>query len=823
MLPSPDIAAPDLAAPEVARVIQRLVEAFPDGFFVYVRDAEGVFSFVSPAVTRVLGYTPEDFLVGQAGHRCGPPLQRAGLQGGVAREDAALPPRQELAFRHRSGGVVRLEIVEVPRLDDAGRVVAYEGVARDVTELRRAAEALQESEDKYRRTMEASLVGIYVIQDLSFRYVNPTMAGLFGYAPEEIIDRLGPSDLVVPQDRERVRENLLRRAGGEDGHPYEIRCLRRDGSSFDAVVWGRGITYQGRAASVGTLADVSDLKRAERELRRQKERAEVTLGSIGEGVIATDAAGLVEYLNPMAESLTGRSAAEARGRPLAEVLRLVDGATGEPQSDPVVACLRHGQRVALGGHSLLLAADGQEVPIQASTAPIQGTGEGADGVVVVFRDVSESRRFAAELSHQATHDELTGLINRREFDRRLELALVRAREHGIPSVLCYIDLDQFKLVNDTCGHVAGDALLRQVGHEIRELARRSDALARLGGDEFGLLLDHCTTEQALRVAQQINARLARSRFVWDGQVFLATVSIGLAALDATTESTVSALSAADSACYLAKDLGRNRIQIHHPGSAEVTKREGEMRWAVALPRALEEDRFVLFSQPIARVLGPVDEGEHYEILLRLKDAAGQIVYPGDFLPAAERYSLASSIDRWVIRATFHWLRERVARLDRLATCAINISGQSLGEESFLDDVLEQLTAFGIPGSKICFEITETVAVANLAAASAFIGALRGRGCRFALDDFGSGLSSFAYLKRLPVDFIKIDGFFVRDMVDDPMGYAIVKSINEIGKTLGKRTIAEFVENPAILAALRTIGVDFAQGYGIGRPAPLPEA
>lgn len=793
----------------------------PAGCFSYLRDAAGTFSLVSPGVTQVLGYSEQEFITGQArlsvplaGEREALGVQAAGDCGGLLRRD-------ELVVRHRSGATVHLELTELARLDAQGRVVALEGVARDITAYRAAAQTLRESEDKYRNTMEASLVGIYVIQDLKFRYVNSTMAALFGYAPEEIVDHLGPPDLVTPEERERVASNLRRRAEGEEGRPYEVRCLRRDGTCFDAMVWGKAISYHGRPASVGTLADVSALKGVERELRRQKVRVQVTLGSIGEGVIATDGAGLVEYLNPVAEALTGCVVADARGRPLAEVLRLIDGATGYPEPDPVAQCQRDGKRVVLGGQSALLAADGRAIPIQASAAPIQGSAGESGGVVIVFRDVSEARRLTAELSHQASHDALTGLINRGEFDRRLEQALTDAREHGIASVLCYIDLDQFKLVNDTCGHVAGDALLRQVGQQIRELARRSDALARLGGDEFGLLLRHCTTAQALRVAQQVTAHLSRSRFVWDGHVFLITVSIGLAAVDGSAENTVSVLSAADAACYLAKDLGRNRIQVHDQASVEVAKRAGEMRWAVALPRALDEDRFVLFHQPIARLLGGADEGEHYEILLRLRDQAGEIVYPGDFLPAAERYSLASSIDRWVIRATFRWLRERPARLARLATCAINVSGQSLGEESFLDDVLAHFDAYGIPGAKICFEITETVAVANLAAASAFIGALKQRGCRFALDDFGSGLSSFAYLKRLPVDFIKIDGFFVKDMVEDAMGHAIVRSINEIGKTLGKLTIAEFVESPAILAALRAIGVDFAQGYGIGRPAPLP--
>lgn len=446
------------------------------------------------------------------------------------------------------------------------------------------------------------------------------------------------------------------------------------------------------------------------------------------------------------------------------------------------------------------------------------------------RDVTEARNLSDELSYQASHDSLTGLVNRREFEHRLRRALetTRMREalesagsRTSEHVLCYLDLDQFKIINDTCGHIAGDELLRQVGHLLIEQIRRRDTVARLGGDEFGVLMEHCSLDQAKRVADNIRQAVEAYQFAWDERRFNIGVSIGIAPINGVTGSITAALSAADSACYAAKEQGRNRIHVFREDDAELAKWHGEIRWVERINRALEENRFELYHQPIVPIDGR-SEGAHYEFLLRMRDEQGNIVPPSAFLPAAERYNLVTKIDRWVIGESFSWLHHHSDHLIELHQCSINLSGHSLGDESFLKFVMEQFEKQNVPPTKICFEVTETAAIGNLVAATRFIKALKALGCIFSLDDFGSGLSSFAYLKNLPVDILKIDGMFVRGIVEDPIEFAMVRSINEIGHVMGKQTVAEFVENEAILEKLREAGVDYAQGYVIGVPSPIHE-
>ncbi len=445
-------------------------------------------------------------------------------------------------------------------------------------------------------------------------------------------------------------------------------------------------------------------------------------------------------------------------------------------------------------------------------------------------DVTEARHLSEELSYQASHDSLTGLVNRVEFEQRLRRALattrlpppagqveVRAAEH----VLLYLDLDQFKVINDTCGHVAGDELLRQVGELLREQVRPRDTVARLGGDEFGILMEHRTLDQALRVAEGLCKAIEHYDFEWDEKHFSIGASIGIAPIDCQMESIGAALSAADSACFAAKDQGRNRIHLYRKDDAHLAKWHGEIEWIGRIDRALQHDRFELFYQPIV----PIDdreEGARYEFLLRMRDEEGNLVLPGTFLPAAERYHLAIKLDRWVVTKAFSWLHSHPEHLEGMQQCSINLSARSLVDDSFLDFVNRKLSEHHIPARKICFEITETAAIANLVAATRFIKALKARGCMFSLDDFGSGFSSFAYLKNLPVDILKIDGMFVRDVLDDPLELAMVRSINEIGHVMGKQTVAEFVEDAAILSKLREAGVDFAQGYAIGVPRPIDD-
>jgi len=440
---------------------------------------------------------------------------------------------------------------------------------------------------------------------------------------------------------------------------------------------------------------------------------------------------------------------------------------------------------------------------------------------VLFRQVNEERKLRMQLSYQASHDALTGLINRFEFEARLTRLLDAAKTHGTTHALVYIDLDQFKVVNDTCGHVAGDELLRQLSALLVSKVRSRDTLARLGGDEFGLLLEHCNPEYMIGIANMLLKLVQDFRFVWGDKNFVIGASIGVVVIDSRCVSMTDVMRAADAACYSAKDAGRNRVHVVQENDTAIANHYGEMQWIAKINEALSQDRFELFYQRMIPL--SVDDNvrkDMFEILVRMRDLDGNLVPPGAFIPAAERYNIMISLDRWVISEVIRWLANNRSMLKGIGKCAINISGSSIGHPEFLDYIKLQLENSAVPAERICFEITETSAVSNLTQATKFIDELKAIGCSFALDDFGCGLSSFAYLKNLQVDYLKIDGMFIRDIVDDPIDHAMVRSINEIGHVMGKKTIAEFVENDEVLDLLRSIGVDYVQGYGIEGPRPL---
>ena len=452
----------------------------------------------------------------------------------------------------------------------------------------------------------------------------------------------------------------------------------------------------------------------------------------------------------------------------------------------------------------------------ASFIPLKESSGRVTNIMGVMQDITDAADLADKLSFQASYDALTGLVNRPEFERRLERVLAGTQDDASTHALCYLDLDQFKVINDTCGHIAGDELLRQLGPLLHNAVRKRDSLARLGGDEFGVLMEHCSIDQARRAAETLRVTVEEFRFVWQDRSFQIGVSIGVVPIDNASQDLAMVLSAADSACYAAKDRGRNRIHVYQPDDHELARRHGEMQWVNRIQSALDENRFVLYQQPIVALRGD-GAPTQVELLLRLRDEDGALVPPGAFLPAAERYNLAVSIDRWVIRQAFHWIATSTTAPDR---CFINLSGQSLGDEGFLELVIGEFESSAVSPTRICFEVTETAAIANLRNATAFMSALRRLGCQFALDDFGSGLSSFAYLRTLPVDYLKIDGLFVRDMVDNPIDVAVVQSINQIGRVMNKQTIAESAESDAIIEKLRELDVDFTQGYATGEPRPL---
>ncbi|MBT5485145.1 MAG: EAL domain-containing protein [Gammaproteobacteria bacterium] len=439
-------------------------------------------------------------------------------------------------------------------------------------------------------------------------------------------------------------------------------------------------------------------------------------------------------------------------------------------------------------------------------------------------DVTEVHELSSQLSYQATYDDLTGLVNRREFEDRLQETIDSANEKKTENVLCYLDLDQFKVINDTCGHMAGDEMLRQLSQVLHRCIRRNDTLARLGGDEFGILLKNCQLKDALIAAENFRQVVQEFRFIWEDSTFNIGVSIGLTPISSIDESISEVLRRADTACFVAKDAGRNRIHVFHFDDQELEDRHWEMKLVSTINSALDENRMELWQQSIThvdKINKKLDSGNvHFELLLRMRDKEGNLMCPEAFLPSAERYDLATRIDRWVLDAMFNWFGKYPDQLEGLEMCAVNLSGQSLSDEKFLREITGHLSNPGIPAEKICFEITETAAIQNLAKASQFIKTLKRLGCSFALDDFGSGLSSFAYLKSLPVDFVKIDGFFVKDVVKDPVDLAMVKAINDMAHAMGKLTIAEFVEDKEILQKLVDLGVDYVQGYGIAKPAPL---
>lgn len=440
----------------------------------------------------------------------------------------------------------------------------------------------------------------------------------------------------------------------------------------------------------------------------------------------------------------------------------------------------------------------------------------------LHEEIARSVMLMEKLTHQATHDALTNLVNRGEFERRLQRVLQTTEVNKTEHVLCYLDLDQFKIVNDTCGHLAGDELLRQLPCVLRETVRKRDTIARLGGDEFGILMEHCTVQQANHTARALRKAIQDFRFIWEGKSFHISASIGVVQINCASASITDVLKQADAACYAAKDEGRNRIHFVEQHDAELLKRRGEIQWLSRIDRALEESRFQFVFQPICPLANTNVDGEHYELLLRLDDDEQGLTLPGAFIRAAERYFIAPKLDRWVVREVFQALVRHPDHLNRLYQCSINLSGQSLGDEEFRDFVIEQFRRTKVPAEKICFEVTETAAIANLDKGARFMELCRGLGCRFALDDFGSGSSSFAYLKTLPIDYLKIDGMFVKDVVADPIAFSMVRSINEIGHVMGKQTIAEYVADSTILDMVREIGVDYAQGYGIAPPRPIDE-
>lgn len=645
------------------------------------------------------------------------------------------------------------------------------------------------------------------------RVIDLAMAGRTGEAMEVLNDLARPAQEVVYKTLNELFQ-LQQEAANQS-------VTLTESTYQQARSWFTLIAVVTLASGVlVAFVVIGRTTRTERDLFEAKEEAQVTLHSIGDAVITTNRHGNISFLNDAAERLTGWSFSEAIGRPLGAVLQLhIEG-----ESEPSVALLR--ELLATDGamnalRDLILSTrDGGKAAVELTAAPILDRHEKRIGLVITFRDVTEMRAMGRELLYQASHDHLTGLLNRRAFERQLGIALGSARRDGVAHAICYIDLDLFKVVNDNCGHAAGDELLRQLAGVLSRTLRNEDVMARLGGDEFGVLLSQCSLEEAGNIAESLRDQIRNYRFIWGEKVFEISASMGVAPIDESCGDMNDVMRAVDLACYSAKAEGRNTVYVARPGDQAVAEREGEIVWVQRLRKAMSEDRFVLFAQEIRPLHGP-SRGLRCEVLLRTLDEQGELVGPAAFLPAAERYHLAPELDRWVLTHTLGLLAKLPPRATEGEVMVnINLSGQTLGDRRFLDFVIELLRGSPVPPEFLCFEITETAAISNLSTATRVMSTLRGMGCRFALDDFGSGLSSFAYLKNLPVDYLKIDGAFVRGIVNDEADHAMVESINQVAGALRIRTIAEYVENEEIWERVRRMGVDYGQGFGIARPEPL---
>jgi len=650
-------------------------------------------------------------------------------------------------------------------------------------------------------------------------YFSPRWREMLGYDAADLKGGFDWRSLVHPDDMSRVQSSIRDHVAGKTPIFESVHRMRHRNGEW------RWVTSRAKAQLdphgrllrlVGVELDITERKLYEEALFREKESAQITLQSIGDGVITTDAASTIDYINPVAEQLTGWRLEDAMGRPVEEIFRAFHEETCEPLENPLSVSMRRARPIKSLRPMLLIRRDGNELYVESTASPIRAGNSKVDGGVLVFHDVSESRELNRRLSYHDSHDLLTGLVNRREFEERLERALKSAKAREASYALCYLDIDQFKIVNDTCGHSAGDALLGQVGALLKSKVRWRDTLSRLRGDEFGLLLESCTLDEAMRMAESLREAVRNFRFSWEERVYRLGASIGVVPITADSEDVAAILAAADGACTAAKEQGRNRVHSFAENDIELMRRRREMQWAARINAALEEGRFELFRMPILPLQEP-EVGAHYELLLRMRDESGRIVPPDSFIAAAERYGIIPNIDRWVVENALRWLVSEADERARLAMCSINLSGQSLGDDNFLPFAIDQINRSGLDASKICFEITETTAVASFAQAKRFIKALKELGCKFALDDFGAGMSSFGYLKNFPVDYLKIDGSFVREILHDPIDREMVRSINEIGHLTGKKTIAEFAENAEIIQMLREIGVDFAQGYGVAQP------
>ncbi len=694
---------------------------------------------------------------------------------------------------------------------------AVEELSRQIVEQRNQHDSsVSDREQLFQRLLDSVHEGVLVHGD-TIVFANERFLYMLGAPAGEIVGRR-LADFVATDYVELVERNLRRRLAGEPAADrYEIELAGPHGQVTRVELSTILIRNQGEPAVLLTAVEMLPVMTAEVSPRS---RALETLDAIGESLITVDHDGRIDYLNQSAVNLLGQGAAQLLGKSLGEVAELIDEADRRPLADPVRKALHTGNRVVVSRRAVLVPANGSpERSVEVNVSPLQSDKGTTSGAVVVLHDASELRGITRQMTYQASHDALTGLINRREFERRLQEALDSAQTGDLSHALCYLDLDRFKLVNDTCGHTAGDNMLREVAGLIKDAVRDSDTVGRIGGDEFALLLVGCPLEKARQIADDVVRSVANYRFVWKDRIFSVGVSIGLVEIGRDAGTLQDVMDSADSACYLAKKQGG--VQIYSAREEVTARHRGDIFWLQRLQAALRDNRFELYYQPIVHATAGGLRGPAFEVFVRLQSDHGlPSAQPAEFLRAAERYRLMPHIDRWVVQAVLDALGRGGLKLPKGRSVAVNIAGQTLADPEFLQFVVDCFDHTGATPPDICFEVTETSVVANLDQARRFIEVLHGMGCEFALDDFGGGLSSFANLKTLPMDYLKIDGSFMHELGADAVNQAVVAAMIELSRSLNFRVVAEQVEDQPSADKARQMGIDFLQGFIVGRPLPL---
>jgi diguanylate cyclase (GGDEF)-like protein/PAS domain S-box-containing protein len=678
---------------------------------------------------------------------------------------------------------------------------------------------LLDREQLFQRLVETVHDAVLVHRD-RILFANSRFLALLNLSAAEVVGR-PLADFVAPEYVELVENNLRRRLLGEPAAArYEIELVGAQAQVTRVELSSTVIDSAGEAALLLTALEM--LPESGPVVVPSRPRAMVTLDAMGESVITVDAEGRIDYINHAAEVLLSQPFDQVMGKAFSEVASLVDEADRRSLGDPVRKALTTGGRVTMGRRAVLVPAGvGPERSVEISVTPLRFEGKEILGLVLVMHDTSELRGLTRQMTYQASHDALTGLVNRREFERRLQEAMDSAQTGNVGHALCYLDLDRFKAVNDTCGHTAGDNMLREVASLIKEAVRDSDTVGRIGGDEFALLLVGCPLEKARQIADDVVRSVNDYRFVWKDKIFNIGVSIGLVEIGAGSAAIEDIMNSADSACYVAKKQGGLHVHVYSAREEASARHSGEIHWLQRLQGALRDNKFELYYQPIVHARANGMRGPALEVFVRLTGEPGQAGAPtADFIRAAERYRLMPHIDRWVVQRVLSALGRGGMKLPPGRSVAINIAGQTLGDSDFLEFVVECFDHTGANPGDICFEVTESSVVANLDHAQRFIAVLHGMGCEFALDDFGSGLSSFSTLRTLPMDYLKIDGSFIHNLAGDSVNQAMVAAMIELSRSLNFRVVAEQVEDQLSLDTVTGMGIDFVQGFVIGRPQPL---